>query len=236
MNHQLKIDQRAFTIVELMIATMVFSVILLLVTTGVIQIGSAYYKGALQSRTQETARNIIDEISRGIQFSGDRVVINTGYDVAANPYPQPGGRYGLCVGGTAYSYIIDRQLRDPNGPPGTTDQRPYMLMSYRPTEGCSTYPTGADVGSNPIYAPASVNTQYPNAYKELLGIGMRLTALQIQDNGNNTYTITVEVASGERELFEPADTNLISTACRGSVGNQFCAMSRLTTTVQKRVK
>lgn len=55
-----------FTIVELMIATVVFSVILILITTGIIQIGKAYYKGIIGSRTQETARKITDEVGRSI--------------------------------------------------------------------------------------------------------------------------------------------------------------------------
>lgn len=241
-------NQRAFTILELMIASMVFSVILLLVTTGVVQIGRSYYKGILQSRTQETARNIMDEISRGIQFSGDGVAETSLYS-GGEPYQTAGGRYGICAGGTAYSYIMGRQLRG-TGDPATTDNRPRVLIAYRPNAGCSTYPTGSEIGpspgGNPILSPVSAagGPLQPNPWRELLGVGMRLTALHIVDNGNNTYTVTVGVASGESDLFVDAINNITGLpgtdgqidSCASGAGNQFCAASRLTTTVQKRIQ
>src|SRR3990172_9120101 len=62
-----------FTIVELMIATTIFSVILLIVTFGMLQIGRTYYKGITLTKTQNAARSIIDTISQDIQFSGEGV-------------------------------------------------------------------------------------------------------------------------------------------------------------------
>ncbi len=203
---------------ELLIASTVFSVILLLVTTGIIQIGRTYYKGALQSRTQETARNIIDEISRGIQFSGIEVVPRQSFDAAAEPYPQVGGRYGFCVNNIGYAYILDKQLA---ASVVNTDQRSKTLVSYnRSCIGYSAPDIDIHVGG-----------------KELLGIGMRLTKLDVHRVVGTTdlYTVTVEVASGDRDLFTPPSP-LISNGCRGGAGGQFCAISRLTVTVQKRVQ
>ena len=219
----IKFNQQAFTILELMIATMVFSVILLLVTTGILQIGKTYYKGALQARTQGAARNIIDEVSRGIQFSGETVAFTTPLNAAATPYPQPGGKYGFCVNGVGYAYIIDRQLaRSPSG----SDQVSKTLISYGTP--CAGF-TAQDV--------ATVSG------RELLGIGMRLTALNVQSLGNNTFAVTVEVASGEPDLFSDLYKNIdgsvgtdgIFDTCKTGTGKEFCAISRLTTTVQKRV-
>ena len=50
--------QKGFTVLELMIATTVFSVMLLLTTTGMIQIGKVYYKGLVTAKTQDTVRSI----------------------------------------------------------------------------------------------------------------------------------------------------------------------------------
>ncbi|MEI6480789.1 MAG: prepilin-type N-terminal cleavage/methylation domain-containing protein [Candidatus Saccharibacteria bacterium] len=61
--------QNGFTILELMIATTVFSTILLVCTYGLIQIGNTYYKGATTARVQSVARSIVDDISYEIQFS-----------------------------------------------------------------------------------------------------------------------------------------------------------------------
>ncbi len=63
--HQpLKANQQAFTIIELMIATTVVSVILLMVSIIMINIGGLYYKGFSQARTQDNLRSISDEVAR----------------------------------------------------------------------------------------------------------------------------------------------------------------------------
>lgn len=248
MRHKLT-DQRAFTILELMIASMVFSVILLLVTTGVVQIGRTYYRGVLQSQTQETARNIIDEISRGIQFSGEDVIGTTLYR-AAEPYPSVGngtvgGRYGMCIGGVVYSFILDKQLRRP-GDTNNADNRGWVFASYRPTNGCGVgfVPDGEFVP--PFTAWNNYRGDPTRAYRELLGPGMRILDLRVDPVAGleETYTITVAIGAGERDLYAPfeptplVDPNTLSTNCAGggSANNQFCAVSRLTTTVQKRVR
>ena len=61
------LDQSGFTLLELMIATTIFSVILLLCTVGLIQIGKTYYKGSAIVRTQNVARDITDNITQAIQ-------------------------------------------------------------------------------------------------------------------------------------------------------------------------
>src|SRR5690606_22524615 len=86
--------QKGFTIVELMIATSVFSVVLLLCTYGLLAIGRSYYKGVTISRTQETARLIVDDVAEAIQFNGGAVVLN------------PAGRM-YCIGSRRYSYALN---------------------------------------------------------------------------------------------------------------------------------
>lgn len=222
-----KNNQQAFTILELMTATVVFSVILLLVSTGIIKIGNAYYKSVLQSRTQETARNIIDEISRGIQFSGEQVRVGDVYDAASDPYPKSGGKYGFCVNGTRYAYILNKQLATS---PSGADQVAATLISY--DGACNTF---------------TVDNVTLTTGKELLGVGMRLTDLNIDDNGDtdaSTFRITVGIASGEYDLLADKYKNLDGTVgtdglydtCKGGAGSQYCAVSKLSTIVQKRVK
>ena len=72
-----KLRNKGFTIVELLIATAVFSFILLVVTTGIIRLGNMYYKGVISSRTQESIRNIVSETSSAIQFAQSSKVLNS---------------------------------------------------------------------------------------------------------------------------------------------------------------
>jgi len=87
--------EAGFTIVELMIATTVFSVILLLCTFGIIQIGKSYYKGATLVRTQNASRDIIDNVSQAIQYG------TTPPSVVTTPSGQ------FCVGNTLYIYNVN---------------------------------------------------------------------------------------------------------------------------------
>lgn len=90
--------QRGFTILELMIATTIFSVILLILSGAIVTIGRTYYKGILQTRNQETARRIADTISDAIRYSGssDMVYKDTG---------GPPGARSYCFGNVLVSYL-----------------------------------------------------------------------------------------------------------------------------------
>jgi prepilin-type N-terminal cleavage/methylation domain-containing protein len=64
-----RIDNKGFTIIELLISTVIFSVILLVITGAIIQFGRIYYRGVVQSKTQERSRAIIDSVAKDLQFS-----------------------------------------------------------------------------------------------------------------------------------------------------------------------
>ena len=64
-----QIHEKGFTIVELLIATAVFSMVLVIVTIGFISLSNRYYKGVITANTQSTTRNVTDVLRRNIQFS-----------------------------------------------------------------------------------------------------------------------------------------------------------------------
>jgi prepilin-type N-terminal cleavage/methylation domain-containing protein len=85
---QTKKSQRGFTIIELLIATAVFSLVLIIFLTALIRISQLFYKGVNLANTQEATRNAIQTISDDIQFSG----------AAPNVHPD-----FFCIGGYRYS-------------------------------------------------------------------------------------------------------------------------------------
>ncbi len=89
---------KGFTIVELMIATMVFSTILVAISIGVMYFTRSYYKGVYESSTQNAARNVAESITKAIQFNGseNNVVLPT-IDTAT-------GKNYLCAGGYIFVY------------------------------------------------------------------------------------------------------------------------------------
>ena len=60
--------QNGFTIVELLIASAVFSFVILGASVAIIQISRLYYKGIIVSNTQTSAKAILDSITQAIQY------------------------------------------------------------------------------------------------------------------------------------------------------------------------
>lgn len=88
-----RVNSKGFTIIELLIATVIFSVILLVITGAIVQFGRIYYKGIVQSRTQERARAITDSVAKNLQFSkGDIPVLTDGncYTIGNHSYEYVG--------------------------------------------------------------------------------------------------------------------------------------------------
>lgn len=205
----LKRQNSGFTIIELLIATAVFSTILLLCAFALLQIGRTYYKGVTSNKTQEASRSIIDEISRAVQFSGDDPVTSV---------TETSGSKGFCLSGKLFSYKLDQQVTDGAPDPDQNKGNHALLVS----------PAGACSGST-----AALNVDGPTGeYRELLPEHMRLNKLSITQVGTSKlYTITIRVVYGDNDVLNDAH----DTCQEVRVGTQFCAVSELTTTVQKRI-
>lgn len=203
--------QGGFTIIELLIATAVFSVVLLVITEGIIQFNRVYYGGITQSQTQNAARNILENISQAIQFSGGTVT--------PTPGTNPTKSYRFCVGSTRYRYKLGHELS--NSPTGS--QTHHALLMDTPNGGCKNSGT-----------VASINTAGATG-TELLSPNMRLSRLSVTEIGTtNSWIVDVKVVYGDDDLFShPTRSNAV---CHfGWAGAQFCAASELSTTVEQRV-
>lgn len=200
-----------FTIMELMVATGVFGVVLLLITTAVLQISRVYHKGITEAKVQNTTRNIADTIAQNIQFNGGNVT-QTPAD------PTSGSSYAFCVGNQQYSYVLGYQLAD--NP--TSTQTPHVLAEYN-LPGCTSASQPQNMRGNKISG------------RELLAPSMRLSRLSVTDVGRNLYKVNVRVVFGDDDLLE--DPNGSNASCKNQrAGTQFCAVSELTTIVTKRVE
>lgn len=85
-----------FTVIELLIATAVFSVVLLVFVSSFLRISQLFYKGINLSNTQETARNAVQNIANDIQFYGN------------SPQFFPAQSY-FCIGKHRYTYKVGTQ-------------------------------------------------------------------------------------------------------------------------------
>jgi prepilin-type N-terminal cleavage/methylation domain-containing protein len=202
---------RGFTIVELMIATLVFSVVLILITVGVLTFTKSYYQGINQSNTQNAARTIIESVSQAIQFSGDAVT---------TPITSNNGSLGFCIGNQRYSYYLGGQLWDEGTPDAALHQVKHALVMDK-SGSC------AGLAAQDIQG-ATV------AGEEMLQPRMRLSKLTVENLSGGLYKVTVRVVFGDDDLLNnPAgpDAN-----CKVSIsGSQFCAQSELSTIVKRRI-
>lgn len=217
-----KLNSKGFTVVELMIATMIFTVILLLCTYGLVRIGQIYYKGVLSARVQNTARSIEDDIITKIKYGGES---HGGGGEDFIPDPLNPGEYivpedkaaAICIGVSRYSFIISKDAADSR-----------LIYDEPALADCD--------------VPADMNTLLPGQ-KNLLPKGMRLSKFSLRpyalDLSSQSVAIRVKITAGEPDLFEngvDGNGDPINKGCKGGAGDHFCASSDLVTYATPRVK
>lgn len=231
MKHQLS-NQKGFTIVELMIATTVFSVILMAITGATMTIGKQYQKSMYASNTQAAASNLVDTLSQSIRFSSG-IVSQNGNPAESNTASPNAGTATYCIGNRQILYTYGRKVGDVVSETSTK----YAVVS-RPNDGCN---IDAITGNT----PALINP------KELLGRGMRLSKLTITQPTATYYRIDIRVVYGDDDLLcsdsvsnscnagsgTMSDANLRNTdlRCKPGKGSEFCSVSELSTVVYQRL-
>lgn len=222
-----KKSQKGFTIIELMLASAVFSVTLLIALNGFLQIGRLFYKGVSNTQTQNASRQILNEVTKSLQVSPapSLQLEANGY----NYYCLNGNRftYTRAEGGAAIMLDISKDQNLASGEDGGNfgllkDTLPGSNACAAPCEAGSC-PSGAIPFNDPV---------------ELLGNKMRLGQLEIvsQPSTPNLYNVTVMVIYGDDESleFSGGTDNPETAACKGNLSNQqFCSVSTLATSVYK---
>jgi prepilin-type N-terminal cleavage/methylation domain-containing protein len=216
-------SQQGFTILELMIATTVLAVILLLVTVMITGIGNLYYKGVTQSQTQDVTRTLMSSIVQDIQLNKGIPSLGVPLDVTVN-----GTHYSInsaCEGTARYSYIV--------GPKIGSDAGDILHVMWR-----NTVTSGAPCDPMNLTKDLSNSTSpdYDASGSELLGQKMRLTSSPtfVHSTVNvNLFTITISVAYGDDELLNLGAG--YDTTCKGAAADQFCATDRLTSGAVQRI-
>lgn len=202
--------EAGFTIVEFLIATAVFSVVMLLCAYAIVHVGRMYYKGVITNRTQDTARRVVEDVAAAIQFGSSPSV--------AFVRPQTEGEFSAwCVGGQRYTYTTGHSLGRED------DQLPHVLWRDRYTaDDCPSLALDASPD------PGGIDGT------ELLGENMRITRFAVNDLGGGTYEVSIRIAYGNTlDLFVDDDPEQ---PCKGSnAGGQFCATSEFKTQVKKRL-
>ncbi len=209
------INDKGFTIVELMIAISVFSIILLICISAIIYVGRLYYIGVSQAKVQGVARSSVDTLSDAIKFSADSVK-----KIEPTLADDWSGAY--CIGVRKYSYVIGKVLTD-NVVPDTKQTTQALVESIDPNCG------SAGVTVEPVITDPSDIRYVPT--RELLGKYMRINEFSIvQDTSTGLATITMSVVYGGDGTDADADifnykvgSDVIESCKTGVGGSQFCS-------------
>ncbi len=240
MRHARLKSEKGFTIVELMIALSVLSVILITTTLVLIQIGSLYTKGVNAADLQNVNRNVVADLTGQLQFSGTAPVgctpiannVTCYAQTVASVHNNVDGTtettYSYCIGKTRYSYVLNRELGTNTA---TTPTQNTQHVLWRDTLTDTSSCPVADVvnGTHLDDAPSS-----GDGY-EMMGSHMRLTRFNIQPvaGSNGVYDIQAWMAYGDSDLVQTAADG--ASTCVTGTGTQFCSISSISTQVTGRV-
>lgn len=207
-------NAKGFTVIELMVATAVFAVVLVLVTAGILQVSRLYYKGVNQANTQSVVRSVTDVIAQTIQFGGGTVTPTT--PGAATPSAPK----VLCVGNQRFTYALGWQVVD--SAPNSSKHQSYHGLVQDNFSGCSA------TSAQPLDVQGVLG-------RELLSPNMRLSKLNVTDLGGNLFRIEVRVIYADDDLLQDP-SNPLTSCINQRAGTQFCTISELSTVVTKRVQ
>lgn len=232
MNRILKPEKSisGFTIVELLIATAVFAVVLLVAQASFVQIGHLFYRGVSINQTQDAADHIFQDINGNFQ---------TAPNVGGSVNSPAGGYDYYCIGNTRYTYNINYEV-DTSAAPNHApyDQTTHtggnygILKDTLPGAGaqCAT-PCNDTSGS-----PCPSGTVKLNNPAELLGNKMRIEQFDVTESTptSNLYNVSIILAYGDDNTLTyrtPGDYSTVT--CQGDSSNDFCAVSSVNTAVYK---
>lgn len=247
----LKTRQNGFTIVELMIATTVFSLVLLVALAGFLQIGRLFYKGVNITQTTDDGKQAISSIKNDIAFStaGASQIKITPYTTTVGSTQLP--RYWFCAGPNRYSFMrgteLDTNKENAEMTNSSTANNPSLWSNFGLLRDRLNNATACP---NPYSLPSSLNG---NSATELLGDNMRLSNLSVcpiygtgaQPAGcpayspdialKNMYTLNVRIAYGDDTQFN--DPNSTAATCKSGVNySTYCFWVNLRTTVRQGIQ
>jgi type II secretory pathway pseudopilin PulG len=223
-----------FTIIELLIASIAFTVLLILVTMIVIQVSRVYYKGVILSNTQNVDSVVMQDVSKDIQFGSNTPNMPVSL-------PETFGNFTVyCVGNNIFIYNLGQEF--------TQISSSNIGLIYGSSTTCPTN------GPNPS---TLINKDIQNGeFQELLSPMMRVVNFSITPksltnlNGSLLYDINIGIAFGSNQAL--CNSSVVNTCtnqdtmsiknnysnysgkyvqCKLQLGDQYCGVSYLNTTV-----
>jgi prepilin-type N-terminal cleavage/methylation domain-containing protein len=247
-NYKIQNNVKGFTVIELLIATVIFSIVLLVLTQTIISITNNYYHGVIQTQTEQVVKNINNDIVQQIQFATSDSIVS---EPPKNNWPSsgtlttstpnmigfsttnPNNSYEgyLCIGSNEYIYQKNGIVKQssPNN-----DHQAYGSLVLTFDSGCKN--PGPTMGSLVKTWNFSKNQFIPNAGNTALKLipnNMRLVKLDVTKvlGFQNLYKVDVKVAYGQDGTTIGTGYDASNYVCFAK--SYYCATSELVTYVEK---
>ena len=204
-----------FTIIELLIATLVVSMLLLLCVYGLAQVSRFFTKGVTSATTQDVTRTVLEDVVGRIQVEQNQIL-----DASSS------SSRIYCIGTSRYKY---------NYASGDlTDKAITLVPGARmlSRDVLASVPVNADeCRTKPVIANSQTN---------LLKDNMRavdFTISQPPGTDGRLYNVSLKVLYAPDDaaladiVYLPDPTKPDDVRCSGVRGSEFCGMSSLSTTV-----
>jgi len=245
-----KLNQHGFTIIELLIATIISSIMILSILTVFIQITRYFTKGTTQINTQKATRIAVDNIIQKIQTTTGNIAFQ---DPDAGPVPIPikvGNQRLICINRSRYSYDDDSLPAAQELDAVESWKRTLYVEEDMGTDMGVDVATCKGSGTRAFYynEASKIRGTATDPAKNLLGDNMsvvRLDFLAADGLGNQTPSsknnsrlyevgLTVLNAPPDAKTANIIDTTSGPTPiCRGSSvrGTEYCGLSTIDTTI-----
>lgn len=205
--------QTGFTLIELMIATTIFSIVLTVILAAFLQIGRMFYKGVSTNNTNESTRILVDDISNDVRLA----------DGASNAQVISGDKYYFCVGSHRYTYVLKQQVTASN----ISNLNPLAMNAgvIRDTPGSCDATTAAGDDKQQLLGP---NMQLNALDFKCAPTGCAIHAHVIYYGADKTV-----FASPSHSSYTPEQAiNEPDARCSGNLlSTQFCAWGDISTNV-----
>lgn len=206
--------QNGFTLVELMLAIAFIGFLILFTVIASLQVMRTYNKGLAVKEINQTARTIVDEMGRAIRAS-----TYTAINITPNTAVPTQSR--VCIAGVSYVWNIAGQSVNKFSSSGTPA---VTFVRVNDAAGALCSPSG---GVYPNVDPAQA--------APLLSNRVWVQNLTITKNSTTGLaTISLQLSTTDDPTSPVLETIPGGVRCKGTAGDQFCAVATLSTTVTMR--
>ena len=211
-----------------MIAISVFSVVMIIATAGILLVARQYQSGVTKTAMQSATRDIHQEISDSIKYSGGKIIKEssgnvTGYDV-------------VCVGKTRYFYKKPILVLDVNRISNETEFNSMSSLYFQ--QNILDYIVGNDVAGKCGFISSGAIDDLKIA-QQLLPNNSKVASFGVEQTeiaGNKTKAakISSTFVKGDFDLFDLPSTPA-GLRCKSGVGNEWCSVVSLSSIVNPRL-